>query len=143
MIHNLSKATKTLVISTGITAGSSNNNPSTTIDTLGYSAVRIMALLGTLTSTQVTSLGVNQSDDNSSWDTGASTNKTGNAGDSDAGKLLILDIYKPKKRYLQVQVNRATANAVITAIIAELWLADFMPVTDTTSISKLTVLDCV
>jgi hypothetical protein len=48
MNRQLTKSVKTVVVSTGVTAGSTNANL-TTVDTLGYSGYRICVLLGTLT----------------------------------------------------------------------------------------------
>lgn len=143
MNRNLSKSVKTVVVSAGISAGTSNQTL-TSVDTLGYGAYRIVALLGTLTATQVTSLGVNESSDNSTWTavtSGGSAIKTANAGDGDAGKTLILEVYKPQKRYIQPQVNRATANAAITSVVVELYLPDFQPVSQDGSVSSYVAYD--
>jgi hypothetical protein len=141
--RQLTKSVKTVVVSTGIVAGTTSTN-CTTVDTLGYSGYRVVALLGALTATQVTSLKVQEFDTDTSGSyadvTGAAT---GAAADGDAGKLLILEVYKPQKRWIRPVVVRGTANAVITAVLVELYLPDFQPVAtvDATNISAYKTLD--
>lgn len=141
--RQISKSMQTVVVSTGVTAGTSVSTL-TSVDTLGYSAYRICVLLGTLSSGQVTTLSVNEGPDNSTWTavTGALTAAAVTA--TDAGKLLILEVYKPQQRYIQPQVNRATGNAVITAAWVELYIPDFQPFSptgDTTNVSQYLTLD--
>jgi hypothetical protein len=47
---------------------------------------------------------------------------TAAAADGDAGKLLILEVYKPQQRWIRPVVVRGTANAVVTAAWVELYL---------------------
>lgn len=139
--RQLTKAVKTVVVNTGTVAGTTGIN-CTAVDTLGYSAYRVLVLLGTLTAGQVTSVKAQESDTNGSFAdvTGA---VTGNAADADGGKLLILEVYKPQKRWIQPVINRATQNAVITSALVELYIPDFQPVAtvDATNISKYATFD--
>jgi len=57
--RQLTKSVKTVVVSTGVVAGTTNANL-TTVDTLGYAGYRICVLLGALTGTQVTKLKVQE-----------------------------------------------------------------------------------
>lgn len=142
--RQLSKAVKTVVVSTGVTAGTTNANL-TTVDTLGYGAYRICVLLGALTSTQVTKLKVQEYDTDTSGSYADVTGAvTGAAADADAGKLLILEVYKPTKRWIRPVVVRGTANAVVTAAWVELYLPDFQPFSpaaDTTNVSQYATFD--
>ncbi len=101
-------------------------------------------MLGTLTGTQVTKLKVQEFTADTAANyvdvTGAITNA---AADGDAGKLLILEVYKPRQRWIRPIIVRGTANAVITAGWLELYLPDFQPVAvvDATNISAYTTLD--
>lgn len=137
--RNLSKAVVTVSAMSTVAAGTSNQT-SSSIDTRGATTVRWIASLGTLTASQVTKLKVQESDDNATWSdvTGAETPAM---ADADSNKLLIVDIYKPQKRYQQAIVERATANAVINGVIAELYLEDFQPVTQDASVSQVVYLD--
>lgn len=137
--RNLTKATKTVVVNTGTVAGQTAIN-CTSVDTLGFSAYRHIVILGTLTATQVTSVKAQESVDNSVW-TDVVAAVTANAADADSNKTLILDIYKPQQRYARAVVQRATANAVVIAVITELWVADFQPTTQDASNSQFKVMD--
>lgn len=146
MNRQLTKAVKTVVVNTGTVAGTTNIN-ATTVDTFGYDAYRICALLGTLTSTQVTQLKVQEFTADTAANyadvTGAITNA---AADADGGKLLILEVYKPQQRWIRPVIVRGTANAVITAAWVELYQANFQPVPvgpvgDSTNVSAYKALD--
>jgi len=141
--RQLTKAVKTVVVGTGTVAGTTGVNL-TTVDTLGYAGYRICVLLGALTTNQVTSLKVQEFDTDTSGSYADVTGAvTAAAADADAGKLLILEVYKPQKRWIRPVVNRATANAVITAAWVELYLPDFQPVAtvDSVNISQYKTLD--
>jgi hypothetical protein len=138
MVRNLANASQLVVVSTGITAGSTNVTSLSGVDTRGFVGVMFIALLGTLTATQVTSLRAQGSSDDGSTDAYADLagSSTGNAADADSNKLLILDIYKPKERWVKPIIARATANAVVTSIIAILYNAAEEPVPVTAAISR-------
>lgn len=42
----------------------------------------------------------------------------GPLADADGNKLLVLDVHRPRERYVNCVVNRATGNAVIDGVIA-------------------------
>jgi len=85
---------------------------------LGWDGVRGVFGVGTLTAGQVTSLKAQDSPDNSAF-----TDITGAAGsalaDGDGNGLLIVDVYRPLRRYVRFVLNRATQNAVVDFGIAE------------------------
>jgi hypothetical protein len=139
--RQLTKSLKTIVVSTGVGAGSSDTNL-TAFDTLGYTGYRICVLLGALTTGQVTAIQAQHSDTNGTYldDAGVIT---GHAADADAGKLLILEVWRPSKRWIQGVVKRATQNAVVTAAWAELYSPDFQPTAtvDSTNISSYKTFD--
>ena len=97
---------------------------------------------GTLTSGQVTKLKVQEYTSDSAGNYADVTGAiTAAAADADAGKLLILDVYKPQQRWIRPVIVRGTQNAVIVSGIVELYQADFQPVslTDSTNISSAVV----
>jgi hypothetical protein len=119
MIHSLLKASAWSVASTGAAAAQTAVNGSS-VDMQAapgpFENATGVALLGTLTATQVTYLKAQGSDDNSTWADLAST-KTGPAADADGGKLLVLDLFRPQHRYIRFVLVRGTANAVLTAML--------------------------
>lgn len=112
------------------TAAGTSDITGTAVDTQGYDGVAFVVLAGTLTSTQVTSLKAQQSSDDGSADdyTDIAGSSTGPFADGDGNKMLILDIHRPRKRYVKPIVDRATANAVIDGVIAILYRAEKTPV---------------
>lgn len=120
VIRNLTKGVSVTTLSTGVVAGSTNVTTLAGVDMKGYTGVVFLVLLGTLTATQVTKLKAQYSNDDGSTDaySDIAGSSTAAAADADAGKFLVLDIHKPLKRYVKPVITRATANAVITTVIA-------------------------
>lgn len=137
MNRNLGYAAVTVVCNDGTAAGTTSVNGSS-VNMTGFESVRFVALLGTLTSTQVTELKAQGSNDNSTWTDLANTH-TGPAADGDSGKTLILDLFRPQYTYVRPVLVRGTANAVLQGIIADLYLAHWEPVTADTSNSATNV----
>ncbi len=141
-MHNLAKSTKAIVVSAGAAAGVTPI-VCTPVDMSGFENVTFYAILGALTATQLTSLKAQASLDNAATDPYsdiAGTN-TGPALDTDGGKLLLLDIHRPQKRYVQAVVNRATANAVIQSVVAVLSSASNNAPTPDATVSAQKVLN--
>lgn len=100
-------------------------------DMQDFEGILFVCAMGALTATQVTNLKAQQSNDNGVADpyadiTGAATAA---AADTDSNKLLILDVYRPLKRFVRPVVNRATANAAIDGVIALRYGAKRAPTT--------------
>jgi hypothetical protein len=85
----------------------------------GYDEVTFLALFGTLTANQVTSLRVQQSDDDGSADAYSDILGSASAAlaDADSNKCLAVTV-RPQKRYVKCIIDRATANAVIDGMLA-------------------------
>jgi hypothetical protein len=121
-------------IMNAVAAGTSVQT-SSAVNMAGYDGVLFIALLGTLTASQETSLKAQQSSDDGSADAYGDLEGTlvGPMGDDDDNKCLMLDIYRPEKQYLKALLNRATANAVIDGIIAIQYSARSRPVAQATA----------
>ena len=137
-MHNMSYRVYPVRVSNAVAAGITTIN-SASVDmqqVMGTPAqgVRGIAFLGTLTATQVTRLKLQHSDDNSTWADVASTG-TPYAADGDSNKMLITDLFKPRKRYVRAVVERGTANAVVDAILLELYLPQMTPTPLDTTVS--------
>lgn len=129
-----SQVVKTSRVMNAVAAGTSSQN-SSSVDMTGYDAVRFVALLGTLTATQVTSLKLQHSDDNSSF-SDVTNGGTAAMADGDSNKMLVAEYVRPSKRYVRAVVVRGTANAVIDGVIAEQYQTRALPVTADASVSK-------
>lgn len=108
-----------------VAAGTSDQN-SDSVDMAGFDGVLFIALLGTLTATQVTKLTAQHSADDSTFAaiTGGSTDAM---ADADSNKLLFVDVYRPQNRYVRAVVDRGTANAVIDGVLAIRYCGDKAP----------------
>ena len=119
--------------SNGVTAGTTAVTPSAGVDVQGYNSVAFLVLLGTITSTGVPSIKVQQSDDNGSAD--AFDDLAGSAfatNDTQSNGIIAVEIMRPTKRYLRVVVTRATANVVLDGIVAILSNPMAVPITPAT-----------
>lgn len=119
-------------------AGSTDVNGSG-LSLAGYDGILFIALLGTLTATQVTQMKAQQSSDDGSADAYAdiADSETDAMDDADDNKLLVLDIYRPEEEYVRPVLERATANAVIDGVIAIRYKSRDVPITQGSDVSQL------
>lgn len=103
------------------------------VDTQGYDSIAFIALMGDVTDTSVLTLTAKTNTANSVSSPTPVTladTATFTAGASDAdSKILMLDINKPRARYVFASLTRTTANAVVGGVIAVLYNAHNRPVT--------------
>lgn len=131
----LNSATKVIRVMNAAAAGTSDQN-SSVVDTAGYEGVRFIALFGTLTATQATSIKVQQgtlADGSDMADLEGSA--VGPLADADSNKMLVAEVYRPRERYVRCVVDRGVANAVIDGVLAELYGPRVMPVTKDATVS--------
>lgn len=102
-------------VSNAVAAGTSDVN-CTGVDMIGHESVAFLVAFGTITSTAVTSLQIDHSDDNSSYNACASSKLT--VADTMSNKVGVVECVRPQKRYVRCTIDRGTANAVIDAVIA-------------------------
>ncbi len=124
---NLSPAFNLVRVSNAVAAGTTGVN-CTHVDMSGWDGVVFICLLNTLVASQQTSLkaqnGSQVNDSDQADITGA---VTPNALDGDSNKVLILDVYRPQKRYVRSVVNRGTANATLDGVLALQYQGDKLP----------------
>lgn len=136
---NLTNKVKTIRAHAPVAAGSSDITDATVIDMQGYEGVRFIVGFGAITSGAATSIDVQQAaakTSDTALTSGADLEGSKiTVADTDDNTLVITDILKPRERYVQVQVQRATQNAVVDLIIAELYGAHKLPVTKDTTVS--------
>lgn len=131
---NLLSNIKITRVANAAAAGTSAVNGST-IDMQGFDGVIFVAAVGTLTASQVTSLKA-QEGDTASPTADLAGSLVGPLADADSNKLLVLDIYRPLKRYMRAVLNRATANAVVDGIWAIQYCGEKAPTThDATTVA--------
>lgn len=121
-MSQLTNRVKTVLCKTAVAAGATDVTDATVIDTAGYDGVRFIFAFGAIVSGAATSTGV------AGLDTSSPTPGTDDlagskitVADTDDDKLVITDIKRPRQRYLRPFVKRATQNATVNSIIAELY----------------------
>ncbi|MBF8255141.1 MAG: hypothetical protein HW375_48 [Anaerolineales bacterium] len=131
----LNKGIKITRVLNAVPAGTTDQNGSI-LDMQGYEGVLFVALLGALTATQVTALHAQQ-DTDVAGGTMADLlgSSVGPLADGDGNKCLVLDVYKPRERYVRCVLDRATANAVIDGVIAIQYSARERPTAHAASVA--------
>lgn len=133
----LTNKIKTTLCKTAVAAGTSDITDATVIDMQGYEGCRFIYSFGAITAGAVTSIAV------AALATSAPTPETDDmagtgvtVADSADDTLFIIDIYKPRLRYLRPHVQRATQNAVLNCIIAEQYNhAGLMPIAKSSTVT--------
>ena len=124
---NLTKQVNLVRVVNSTAAGVTAIN-GTHVDMEGWDSVVFICLMGTLTAGQATSLkaqnGAAVNDSDQADITGA---VTANALDGDSNKALVLEVYRPQKRYVRPVVNRATQNGVVDGVFAIQYQGDKLP----------------
>lgn len=128
----------------GYYAAGTTKRTSDIIDMQGYDGVCFVAGLGTIIENGTLDVFVEQNIENSAngmarlATTTAHTVSAANAALTKSA--IIVDVYKPRERYLQCNITPATQNAVILGIVAILYKAHARPVTPGATILKSTQL---
>lgn len=118
----LTNAVKTILCKSAVAAGASDITDATAVDTAGYDGVRFIFSFGTITAgaaTSVAAASLATSSPTAGTDDIAGSSIT--VADTADDKIFILDISKPRLRYVRPFVKRATQNSVLNSIIAELY----------------------
>jgi len=142
-MRNLHKSVKTIRptvdgVNFKLAAGTGDTSNGDWIDTSGFGGLAFIALFGALTATAVTSIKLQHSNDAGATDAAADIAGTANSIPvANANGMLIVEIFKPQKRYVRLVITRATANAVIDGVIAELYLPQNAPVTQDASVASI------
>ena len=106
------------------------------VDMKGFDGVLFIALTGDVTDTSALALKASQNSIDSA--TGAAELVGGpsfTAGPTNAdNKALVLDVYKPRERYVRPILKRGTANAVVNGVIAIQYNARSVPTAQDASV---------
>ena len=116
------------------------------VDMQGYDSIAFIVKLGDVSDTCVLTMTGKTNTANhvsSPTPTTLATTATFTAGATDADdKLMMLDLHKPRDRYVFLSLTRTTANAVVDGVFAVLYNAHEMPVSqDATLIASAFVND--
>lgn len=138
----LSLLTPTLLAGS-VAASAVIDDNSNIIDMAGYEGVIFITTIDDSVDTAIASLIVEQNDLSEVAGMaaleGAIATLTSAADDDLNGKILAVDVYQPKKRYLRVNRTSATANIAFGSVIALRYGAKKIPIPDDGSIGNLVV----
>lgn len=116
--ENASKATKVTRSLNAVAAGTTDQN-GPGIDMANFETVMFLFMFGTITGSAVTSCKVQTSDQDGSPDTYTDLVGTSlTVADDDDNQIGIIEIVKPRERYVRPFIVRGTQNAVIDGIVA-------------------------
>lgn len=124
---NLSTSGKITRVSNAVAAGQATTNCSS-VDMQGFESVTFVVAIGAIVSTGTVTVKAQQSEDDSSFADLAGTAIA--YTDADDNKLAVLEITKPRERYVRPVVITATANGTIDGVIAIQTAADEEPVSN-------------
>lgn len=144
MIQNLLNLTKWYHVNDAIVAGSSIDDDSAIVDTQGFDGVIFAVPITDSVQNGVATMTVEQNTLNSASGmaalSGAVATATSAANDDLNGKLLIVDVYRPRERYVRTNLASATANIAYGETIAILYSGIKFPITqDTAEVADSTV----
>lgn len=131
-MHSLQKAVKVTRVMNAVAAGTSDQN-SSVIDMQGFDGVVFMAAFGTITSGAVTSIKVQQGADSGLSDAADLEGTSVTVADDDDNQVAIVEVYRPRERYVRLVVDRGTQNAVIDGVLAIQYNGRIKPTTHDSS----------
>lgn len=132
MIQNLLNLVKFLMVNDAIAAASNTDDDSAIVDTAGFDGCLFVVPITDSAITGVATMTVEQNSANSGTGmaalAGAQAQATSAANDDLNTKLLIVDVYRPRERYLRTNLTSATANIAFGETIAILYSGVKFPI---------------
>lgn len=129
---------KDLVVLPVLVAAAAGTTTLTTdvVDMQGFDSIAFVTHLGDVTDTAVLTLTGQTGDEADGSDAADLVLPVTFTADATSGdnKLLVLDLHKPRQRYVRATLDRATANAVVNGVVAILYNAHERPVTENASV---------
>lgn len=118
MHTNLLPNTKlSIAISVTNGAAASTDVAGAGLDMADFEGVRAIVQVGAVVTNAVTTVKWQQSDDDGSSDAYSDLEGTSiTIADSDDEKVVNMELFRPRKRYVRIYVDRATQNATVTAV---------------------------
>lgn len=142
-MQNLLNNIKLDWLKTVVAAGSSIDDDSGIVDTAGYDGCLFITTITDSAQTGVATMTVEQNTANSSSGmaalSGAVATATSAANDDLNDKILAVDVYRPRERYLRVNRVSATANIAYGEVIALLYKGIKMPITQGSDVADSVV----
>lgn len=139
MIGSFLQDCKVLLVENNVTAGQATT-VGEIIDTAGFEGACFIYKLGTVTDGAAVTLTIYQGTDATVSDVAALSGATAIIATTatDGEKLLMVDVKKPRERYLRPTIVTATQNVEIDSAICVLYNPLVLPVSQTTFVDKST-----
>jgi len=132
-MQQLSKNVDISIVNPPIANASNTDDNSSILDMQGYDGVVFIAPITDSTATGVATLKAEQDDANADGGmaalSGATATATSAENDDLNDKALVLDVYKPTKRYVQAVLTSSVANIAFGNVIAIRYRGSKCPVT--------------
>lgn len=118
-----------------VAAGATDITDAAGVDASGFEEVVFLIVFGTITGSAVTSVKLQQSEDDGSSD-GYSDIEGSSVvvADTNSNKVVIVSVRRPKKKWVKPYVDRGTQNAVVDGIFAILRHPRVAPVTQDSTV---------
>lgn len=140
MSPQLSKDVEIREVGAPVAAGSSIDNNSDRVDMAGYEGVVFVVAIEDSANTGVATATVEQnstdSDSGMAALAGAVATATSAANDDLNGQLLVVDVFQPRERYVQLVRTSSTANIAFGTVIAILYGKKKKPVSDHSTVAS-------
>ena len=129
------KNSKVIRCKNAVAAGTTDIADATGVDTSGFNVATFLIIFGTITGSAVTSVKLQQSDDDGGADDYTDLEGSNiTVADTQSNKICIASVTKPLKKYVRAYVDRGTQNAVVDGIICILSDPRVAPVTQDTTV---------
>lgn len=136
-MQNLLNKISVQYVDDAVTAANNTDSDSAGVDTAGYEGVIFMVPITDSVATGVATLTVSQNTANSTSGMAALSGAVATAisatNDDLNGLMLVVDVYRPRERYLFSTITSATANIAFGATVAIPYGAHKHPVTQLTA----------
>jgi hypothetical protein len=135
-MFNLARNVKITRVLNAAAAGQTVQNGAV-IDMANYEGVVFIAAFGTLASGAVTGLKAQQGLQSNLSDAADLAGTALAIADTADNKLLVLDVFRPAKRYVRAVVTRGTADAVIDGVVAIQYGTRVLPATQDSTVAGI------
>lgn len=132
-MQNLLNQIKLDYVAAAVSAANNTDNDSAIVDTAGFDGVLFLTTITDSVDTGVATMTIEQNTVNSGTGmaalAGAVATATSGANDDLNGKILAVDVYRPRERYVRANRVSATANIAFGECQAILYRGSKMPIT--------------
>jgi hypothetical protein len=128
---NISKACKLTRVMNAVAAGTTEQI-SSVIDMAGFETIAFLVAFGAIVGGAVTSIKVQQGVLADGSDMADLAGSSVTVADTDDNRVAVVEVFRPRERYVRVLIERATQNATIDGAFALQGDARTMPVTQPT-----------